>query len=182
MRRLPSFIATLLFLSPSLVIAGSPCPADLDGDGDVDAADLAQLLGSWGPFFECGDGVVEGAEACDPPDGVTCDDNCQFIEPSDCCFPHHHPEGCENPICESSVCEVDPACCDWSWDEQCAGEAAELCPECFGLDCCFSHNEPGCTNPDCESLVCDGDPECCSIEWDYSCVNLAEKLCPQCEP
>jgi len=25
------------------------CPADLDGDGDVDAADLAQLLGSWGP-------------------------------------------------------------------------------------------------------------------------------------
>lgn len=25
------------------------CPADLDGDGDVGAADLAELLGSWGP-------------------------------------------------------------------------------------------------------------------------------------
>ncbi len=25
------------------------CPADFDGDGDVDAADLAVLLGSWGP-------------------------------------------------------------------------------------------------------------------------------------
>ena len=25
------------------------CPADLDGDGDVDAADLAILLGHWGP-------------------------------------------------------------------------------------------------------------------------------------
>jgi len=25
------------------------CPADFDNDGDVDAADLAQLLGSWGP-------------------------------------------------------------------------------------------------------------------------------------
>ena len=26
-----------------------PIPADVDGDGDVDAADLAILLGSWGP-------------------------------------------------------------------------------------------------------------------------------------
>ena len=25
------------------------CPADFDGDRDVDAADLAQLLGNWGP-------------------------------------------------------------------------------------------------------------------------------------
>jgi hypothetical protein len=28
---------------------GPDCPADFDGDGDVDAADLAVLLGSWGP-------------------------------------------------------------------------------------------------------------------------------------
>ncbi|MCH8241061.1 MAG: hypothetical protein IH897_00460 [Planctomycetes bacterium] len=28
-------------------------PADLDGDGDVDAADLAQLLGAWGPYELC---------------------------------------------------------------------------------------------------------------------------------
>ncbi|MDZ4754404.1 MAG: hypothetical protein SGJ11_07890 [Phycisphaerae bacterium] len=27
-----------------------PCPADLDADGDVDAADLAILLGAWGPL------------------------------------------------------------------------------------------------------------------------------------
>jgi hypothetical protein len=26
-----------------------PCPADLDGSGDVNAADLAQMLGAWGP-------------------------------------------------------------------------------------------------------------------------------------
>ncbi|MCH8853489.1 MAG: hypothetical protein IID41_12690 [Planctomycetes bacterium] len=25
------------------------CPTDTDGDGDTDAADLAVLLGSWGP-------------------------------------------------------------------------------------------------------------------------------------
>lgn len=29
------------------------CPADLDCDGDVDAADLAQLLGSWGACAGC---------------------------------------------------------------------------------------------------------------------------------
>ncbi len=31
---------------------GGP-PADLDGDCDVDAADLAQLLGAWGPYEPC---------------------------------------------------------------------------------------------------------------------------------
>ncbi len=39
------------------------CPADLDGDGTVGAADLALLLGAWGPCAECpadldGDGQV----------------------------------------------------------------------------------------------------------------------------
>lgn len=29
------------------------CPADLDGDGSVSAADLAQLLGNWGPCEDC---------------------------------------------------------------------------------------------------------------------------------
>ena len=32
------------------------CPADFDGDGDVDAADLAELLGAWG---SCPDGCQE---------------------------------------------------------------------------------------------------------------------------
>lgn len=43
------------------------CPTDLDGDGDIDAGDLAQLLGAWGPnpgnpadFNE--DGVIDAAD------------------------------------------------------------------------------------------------------------------------
>ncbi len=32
------------------------CPPDFDGDGDVDAADLAELLGAWG---SCPDGCQE---------------------------------------------------------------------------------------------------------------------------
>ena len=43
------------------------CPADLDCDGDVDAFDLAILLGSWGPCVGCpadldGDGDVNAAD------------------------------------------------------------------------------------------------------------------------
>ncbi len=40
------------FSVTTLVCDDSPNP-DLDGDGDVDAADLAQLLGSWGPAEPC---------------------------------------------------------------------------------------------------------------------------------
>ncbi len=54
----------VLFLDGADVTA---CPADLDGDGVVGAADLAQLLGGWGPNpghpadFN-GDGVVNAAD------------------------------------------------------------------------------------------------------------------------
>ncbi len=39
------------------------CPTDTDGDGDTDAADLAVLLGSWGPVDagECLDADANGA-------------------------------------------------------------------------------------------------------------------------
>ncbi|MFM7134092.1 MAG: hypothetical protein ACKO0W_07230, partial [Planctomycetota bacterium] len=42
-------------------------PADLDGDGDVDAADLATLLGSWGPCAGC-PGDIDGSGSIDAAD------------------------------------------------------------------------------------------------------------------
>ena len=49
------------------IVCGGGNPADLDGDGEVGAADLAILLGSWGPCPGCpadldGDGVVGPAD------------------------------------------------------------------------------------------------------------------------
>ncbi len=49
--------------SQIITILPSACPQDLDGDGSVDAFDLAIVLGSWGPCEGCstdfnGDGVV----------------------------------------------------------------------------------------------------------------------------
>ena len=47
--------------------SGTPPASDLDGDGDVDSADLAELLASWGPCLGCpadldGDGDVDSAD------------------------------------------------------------------------------------------------------------------------
>ena len=49
----------------NFVAVASPCPADLNGDGSVDGADLAALLGSWGGLGSADlntDGVVNGAD------------------------------------------------------------------------------------------------------------------------
>ncbi len=48
-------------------MAALPCPADLNGDRDVNAADLALLLGAWGPCAGCaadisGDDQVNAAD------------------------------------------------------------------------------------------------------------------------
>jgi len=56
--------AATLELSVSL---GSPCPADLDGDGQVNSTDMLALLNSWGPCTGCpadldGSGIVDSAD------------------------------------------------------------------------------------------------------------------------
>ena len=58
---------TSLRIVGQLTIIAVLCPADLDGDGEVGASDLAQLLGSWGPCPGCAadfnlDGVVSAAD------------------------------------------------------------------------------------------------------------------------
>jgi endonuclease/exonuclease/phosphatase family metal-dependent hydrolase len=61
---LPGAAVRTLALTLAVTVTGSSNPADLDGDGDVDAADLATLLSQWGTAGSAdisGDGVV-GAE------------------------------------------------------------------------------------------------------------------------
>ncbi len=40
--------------SGGIIVSSFSAPADLDGDGQVGAADLAILLGNWGPCVNCG--------------------------------------------------------------------------------------------------------------------------------
>lgn len=43
------------------------------------------------------------------------------------CFVSHSGGGCQDSSCCSSVCEIDPYCCNSNWDGICVGEAWDLC-------------------------------------------------------
>jgi len=63
-RPLEELLAAEAWLIASLD-AGSACPADLNGDGIVDGADLGALLSAWGSDGAAdlnGDGIVDGAD------------------------------------------------------------------------------------------------------------------------
>ena len=59
---------------------------------------------------------IESADTC----GTICGRS------ESCLMPHDHP-GCEDEDCCIQVCEMDPNCCNWSWDSLCASQAANLC-------------------------------------------------------
>ena len=60
-------MATEDFVPATPACVESPCPADFDGNGLVDGADLVYVLGNWGPCVDCledinGDDRVDGAD------------------------------------------------------------------------------------------------------------------------
>ncbi len=56
-------------------------------------------------------------------------------------------QGCDDPVCEATICAADPFCCDTAWDAICAGDAQEVCEICGGEGelqtgaCCFNNGE-----------------------------------------
>ncbi len=51
-----------------------------------------------------------------------------FVAPSNCCV-FNDGAGCDDPVCELAVCDVEPSCCAY-WDILCADLAATLCATC----------------------------------------------------
>jgi len=99
------------------------------------------------------------------------------------CFSANGTPGCEVESCCNDVCAIDPFCCEVSWDDACATQAAITCADpCGGpfAENCYQANsggEGGCDNPVCCNIVCAMDPTCCSGEWDSVCVDLANSNC-----
>ncbi len=79
-------------------------------------------------------------------DGTSC--NC--FTGSNCFLPRPDEAGCDDPVCESLVCEFDDFCCTDSWDETCAGLAEAFC-NFTGFEC----DLPVATSS--ESETCGGD-------------------------
>ena len=78
---------------------------------------LGALLGSaWGGYGE-GEGDLTVTGDCETEGGGE--------GSGDCCWDHYPVTGCEDPVCEASVCSYDPFCCDYGWDSICAGEAMD---------------------------------------------------------
>lgn len=124
--------------------------------------------------------VVGENAACPPP-------ACGDADAGECCIPHLSPS-CKNLKCCEMVCNLQPQCCEISWDTSCAELANTGCVICDEPGCgdpstgsCFSPSvTPYCNQGDCCALICGKfQPECCSIAWDESCVKLATFICQQ---
>lgn len=94
---------------------------------------------------------------------------------------------CSDGTCCTTVCGVDPYCCNTQWDGICADEAGDLCSSCFACgngtqDCCGPGTNPYCADADCCATVCAQDPYCCNTRWDGICANEAAGLCAACAP
>lgn len=68
----------------------------------------------------CADAAITNCKVCDgtPPP-----------PPSDCCSANGTP-GCDDPDCQTLICNADPFCCDTEWDGLCADAANDNCAVC----------------------------------------------------
>ncbi|MDA1007739.1 MAG: hypothetical protein O2800_01860 [Planctomycetota bacterium] len=105
------------------------------------------------------------------------------------CFTEHIGRGCNIDECCTSICGVDPYCCETVWDATCAASAGTDA-DCTGAraECgapllgepCIEHLDVGCNDEQCCDAVCLLDPYCCTYAWDGTCVDLAlaNSSCP----
>ena len=96
-----------------------------------------------------------------------------------CGEPHDGP-GCVNPSCCELVCVDYPACCEVTWDQQCADLANDVCDwvTCGEAGSCVAaHGTPGCEDIACCEWTCPLDFFCCNVAWDEFCAYEALRLC-----
>jgi len=138
-----------------------PLPADAAATALPTCGGFAGDEGNGSCFLDCSadsavcpEGMLcrtlEGESACVwPGEGIV----------SDCCIANGA-TGCDNDMCEMTVCDADAYCCDTEWDDICVGEAQQLCE---GL-CPIENAQPqygDCINVgDCDlGLTCVSDTE-----------------------
>jgi len=152
----------------------SRCVQDPCGDGEL------------GKGEECDDGNNANGDGCSADctdEGTVCVPGC------DCCEPNGN-LGCSNASIQQCVCDLDPFCCNTSWDGVCADEVeSKGCGTCpvvklpicdSRCDCCEAPLTMGCSDPVIQECVCNLDPFCCDTEWDDICAGQVEPVCGIC--
>lgn len=179
--------ANCVSIASAVCVAASACPTT----GDCFAVsthpgcgDSACCAGVCAADPTCCDTVWDGAcvalarQLCRTPPGENWACPCVGA-----CTEAHENPGCSDGSCCNIVCNVDPYCCEESWDGSCAQSARQYC--CVGIGCgsgcnkpCLvPHDEPYCDDPYCCDAVCRADPLCCASGWDSLCVEQAILRC-----
>ena len=162
----------------TVISASGSCSTDLNGDGEVNGADLGDFLSQWGVCSDCtgdfnGDGIVNGADlgllfadwgSCGGggggATGICCfGEACLQIGAEDCAAIGGEYGG-DDTICEEETC-VPP-----------------------GPGPCCEINEAGiagCIDLTCSYVVCISLPDCCDVAWDADCAAAALDLCNDCD-
>lgn len=99
------------------------------------------------------------------------------------CFEAHASHSCRDANCCLTVCTLDPACCETTWDSGCASAASTLCGPACGSPaagaCEQPHAAPFCSDFLCCERVCANDPFCCTQTWDQACADYHPFLCAE---
>jgi len=92
--------------------------------------------------------------------------------------------GCAATDCCTTVCTIEPACCEVAWDDLCVAIARKFCSVCgTATNSCFrASKDKGCNTPECCSYVCSLPTfaHCCDIAWDADCAEFAKTACRGC--
>jgi hypothetical protein len=179
---------------------GGPCCLAHDGPGcdDIDCqecvcdVDSVCCIRAWDTFCAETSTIIRCPDecACDVTPGPT------PTPGGDCCTardPGEGGTGCDDIVCQTCVCGVDPLCCTNIWDTNCTLAAREECDSscpCLPLpsptptavptpggDCCQAHAGPSCNDSECRACVCEVDSACCTGVWDARCVEEASLDC-----
>jgi hypothetical protein len=130
----------------------------------------------------CGDGVCDGAESAS-----SCAADCGLSHPK-CQTGSALRTGAD--LCVTTVCDVDPFCCNNSWDALCVQEVGTVCenlscPQSAGscahpLCATGATLTPACdagSKTSCVTAICAVDPYCCNVQWDSICVAEVSGVC-----
>lgn len=89
--------------------------------------------------------------------------------------------------CIAKVCQLDPFCCQFGWDQICIGHISNPMDgiPCGTVYACSTCGHPLCTkgaampaNCDpCVEAICAQNPACCTTDWDATCIDALQTVC-----